>query len=75
MKKIKFLLIFILLIIPFQKINASSLNEFMIRKDYDPNIEKTVTLEELGIKIQKILPVDGILYKFKDEHLCKSFLV
>lgn len=55
------------IISPITKINASSnLNNFIINKDFDPNLEKNITAEVLGVKNQNILPSDDFLYKIKN---------
>ncbi|MCF7795893.1 hypothetical protein K9M42_02270 [Patescibacteria group bacterium] len=68
MKKIAtFITILSFFIIPFIKINASdNLNSFIINKNFDPDLEKNITAESLGIKEQNILPSDDFLYKIKN---------
>ena len=68
MKKLAFFTITLsIFIISSMKINASdSLNSFIINKDFDPNIEKIITADILGVKNQNILPSDDFLYKIKN---------
>jgi hypothetical protein len=68
MKKIIiFITILSLFIISPIRINASeNLNDFIINKNFDPNIEKNITAKVLGIKDQNILPTDDFLYKIKN---------